>query len=179
MPHNSVWIQTSTWPFVGIQNHMNVDLAQELLNELGSSLEDLETQHVALFQFLKDNGIFTDDQIAPYLDQAGKASSVRWRAAHIRLESLFRTERQKEEERRENGLRQTGAGQAPPSQNQGGEAETQNEAGSSKTTQQSEEAKTNGAVEGGGKQPVSDNDDAQDEPATNENKEPGLTSNTR
>ena len=68
---------------------MNVDLAQELLNELGSSLEKLETQHAALFQFLKDKGMLTDDQFAPYLAQAGKASSVRWRAAHIRLESLF------------------------------------------------------------------------------------------
>jgi predicted enzyme related to lactoylglutathione lyase len=75
---------------------MNVDLAQELLNELGSSLENLETQHAALFQFLKDNGMLTGDQFASYLAQAGKASSVRWRAAHIRLESLSRNERQKD-----------------------------------------------------------------------------------
>lgn len=146
---------------------MNVDLAEELLCELRSSLEDLETQHVALFRFLKDNSIFTDDQIAPYLDQAGKASSVRWRAARIRSESLFRIERQKEEERRESGLRQTDASHVPPSQNQGEEAETKNEAGSGKTEQQSEEAKTNGAVEG----------DAQDETATSKNQQPSLTSN--
>lgn len=35
---------------------MNVDLAQELFNELSSSLEKLETQFAALLQFLKDNG---------------------------------------------------------------------------------------------------------------------------
>ena len=54
---------------------MNVDLAQELLNELGSSLESLETQHAALLQFLKDNGTVTDEQFDPYLTQAGRAVS--------------------------------------------------------------------------------------------------------
>jgi len=68
---------------------MDVHLAQELLNELGSSLENLETQQAALLQFLKDKGIVTDEQLAPYLNQAGNASSVRWRAAHARLEHLF------------------------------------------------------------------------------------------
>ena len=77
---------------------MNVDLAQELLNVLGSSLENLETQHAALLQLLKDNGVVTDDQLAPYLARAGKASNVRWRAAHIRLDRLFDTEKQKEEQ---------------------------------------------------------------------------------
>ena len=52
---------------------MNVDLAQELLNEFGSSLENLETQHSALLQFLKDNGILTDDQFAP-LSRSGRES---------------------------------------------------------------------------------------------------------
>lgn len=80
---------------------MNVDLAQELLNELGSSLAKLETQFAALSQFLKDNGTITDDKFAPYLAEADKASSVRWRAAHIRLGSLFRNERQREEKLRE------------------------------------------------------------------------------
>jgi hypothetical protein len=158
---------------------MIVDLAEELFNEMCSSLEDLETQHAALFQLLKDNGAFTEDQIARYLDQAGKASNVRWRAARIRFEGLFRTERQKEEELRANALRETGAGQVPPGQNQGEEAETETEAGSGKTALQSEKAETNGAAEGGEKEPVSDTDEAQDQQATSENKQPSLTSNTR
>jgi hypothetical protein len=149
---------------------MNVDLAQELLNELGASLEDLETKHAALFQFLKDKEILTDDQISPYLEQAGKASSVRWRAAHIRLESLFRSERQKEEELGENGIRQVDARHAPPSQNQ--EPETKNETGSAKATPQNEEARTDRAVEGAGKEPVSDNDEAQDEHVTGADNKP-------
>jgi hypothetical protein len=127
---------------------MNVDLAQELLNELGSSLENLETQHAALLQFLKDNGILTDDQFAPYLAQAGKASGVRWRAAHIRLESLFRTERQQEEKLKENEQHQTRAGQAAPIQNQEREGETKNEAGTAHAAPQSEEAGITGPAEG-------------------------------
>ena len=108
---------------------MNVDLAQELLNELGSSLKNLETEQAALLQFLKDNGVLTDDQFAPYLAQAGKASSVRWRAAHVRLERLFSSERQKEEKLRETEKRQTGAGQAPiQNQDQEPEPKTKNDA---------------------------------------------------
>jgi hypothetical protein len=154
---------------------MNVDLAQELLNELGSSLENLETQHAALLQFLKDNGILTDDQFASYIAQAGKASSVRWRAARIRLESLFSTERQKEEKLGENEQRRTGAGQAPPIQNQEREAKTKNDVGSANAAQQSDEARINGAVEGAGEQSISEKDDKHDEHATGENKKPSPT----
>jgi hypothetical protein len=151
--------------------HMNVDLAQELLNELGSSLEKLETQHAALLQFLKGNGILTDDQFAPYLAQADKASNVRWRAVRIRLESLFRNERQREETFKENELHKTGAGQAPPIQNQERE-ETKDDAGTAKPTPQSEEARINGGVEGAGKQSISEKDDKQDEHATSKDKKP-------
>jgi hypothetical protein len=75
---------------------MNVHLAQELLNELGSSLENLEAQQSALLQFLKEKGVVTDDQLAPYLNQAGNASNVRWRAARVRLERIFSAETEKE-----------------------------------------------------------------------------------
>jgi hypothetical protein len=76
---------------------MNAELARELLNELGSSLESLETQYAALLQFMSDKGIVTEGEFAPYLDRAGKASSVRWRAARVRLERLFSAEKMKEE----------------------------------------------------------------------------------
>jgi len=144
---------------------MNVDLAEELLNELGSSLEDLETQHAALFQFLKDNGIFTDEQIAPYLEQAGKASSVRWRAARIRLEALIRTERQREEELGEDASRRTGEGEALPSQDQEEEAKASNDAGRGEASQQGEEAETAGGVDGGGKRAVTNSEEEQKRPA--------------
>jgi uncharacterized protein YdaU (DUF1376 family) len=124
---------------------MNVDLAQEMLNELGSSLQDLETQHAALLQFLKDNGVLTDEQFAPYLAKAAKISSVRWRAARVRLESLISSEREKEEKREEGENRKASAGQAPASQNQGAEAETKNDAGSVNPGPWTEEAKIDGA----------------------------------
>jgi hypothetical protein len=76
---------------------MNVDLAQELLNELGESLENLEARHAALFQFLSDQGVVTEEQFAPYLSQAGKASGVRWRATRVRLEHLIEAEKGREE----------------------------------------------------------------------------------
>jgi len=76
---------------------MNSHLAQELLNELGSSLESLETRNTALLQFLNDRGIVTDDQLAPDMDQAGNASSVRWRATRVRLERVFAAATEAEE----------------------------------------------------------------------------------
>ncbi len=76
---------------------MNADVAKELLNELSASLEALETRNAALLQFLKDKGIVTDEQLAPYLDQAGNASSVRWVAAKVRLERVFGAAAREEE----------------------------------------------------------------------------------
>jgi hypothetical protein len=96
---------------------MNVELAQELVDQLGSSLEKLETQHAALFQFLKDQGVVTEDQLAPYLSQAGKASGVRWRAARIRLDSLIEAEKSREEAAAEKEKRRR-TGERGPDQNQ-------------------------------------------------------------
>jgi hypothetical protein len=62
---------------------------KEILDELFSLLETLETQSLALRQFLKDQGIATDEKLAPYLDRAGNASSVKWRAARARMQYLL------------------------------------------------------------------------------------------
>jgi len=79
---------------------MDTHIAQEMLKELGSSLESLETQVNALVGFLKEAGIVTDEKLAPYLDQAGKASDVRWRAARLRLEHILSaTEEQQAQEK--------------------------------------------------------------------------------
>ena len=101
-----------------------MDLAQELLNELGSSLENLETKQDALLQFLKDNGTLTYEQYAPYVAQAGKSSNVRWRAAHIRLEHLFSAEREKEERLKEPEQNQKGSGQGQTVENKGQETKS-------------------------------------------------------
>jgi hypothetical protein len=67
----------------------NPDPINEILGELFSLLETLETQSLALTQFLKDEGIATDEKLAPYLDRAGNASSVKWRAARARMHYLL------------------------------------------------------------------------------------------
>jgi hypothetical protein len=67
----------------------NPEPIKEILDELFSLLESLEAQSLALTQFLKDQGIATHEKLAPYLDRAGNASSVKWRAARARMQYLL------------------------------------------------------------------------------------------
>ncbi|HWC18319.1 MAG TPA: hypothetical protein VG498_14955 [Terriglobales bacterium] len=68
---------------------MSDNPAQQVLSDLFGYLESLETQSGAILQFLKDKGGLNDQQLAPYLEQAANASSVKWRAARVRMEHLF------------------------------------------------------------------------------------------
>lgn len=68
---------------------MDIKVAEEFLDELFSSLEALETRSTAVLQFLKEQGEVTDEELAPYFEQASRASNVRWRAARVRMMSLF------------------------------------------------------------------------------------------
>jgi len=76
---------------------MNYEAMKEVLNELFSHLERLETQNEAILQFLKEKKRVTDKQLAPYLEQAGNASSVRWRAARVRIDHLLEPEHPEKE----------------------------------------------------------------------------------
>jgi hypothetical protein len=76
---------------------MNNEAIKEILNELFSHLERLETQNEAILQFLKEKRRVTDKQLAPYLEQAGNASNVRWRAARVRIDHLLSPEEPEKE----------------------------------------------------------------------------------
>jgi len=76
---------------------MNSEAAKEIFNELFSHLERLEAQSEAILQFLKEKKRVTDKQLAPYLEQAGNASNVRWRAARVRINNLLEPEHPEEE----------------------------------------------------------------------------------
>jgi hypothetical protein len=76
---------------------MNNEAMKEVLNELFSHLERLETQNEAILQFLKEKKRVTDKQLAPYLEQAGNASNVKWRAARVRINHLLEPEHPEEE----------------------------------------------------------------------------------
>jgi hypothetical protein len=67
----------------------NTNIVEEILHDLFSSMEALETQNTAILQFLKDKGIATDEELAAHLEQAGNASSVRWRGVRVRADYLF------------------------------------------------------------------------------------------
>ena len=68
---------------------MDEEIVRQILDELFSSFEDMETQSAALLLFLKDQGIATKEKLAPFLEQAGNTSEVRWRAARVRMGALL------------------------------------------------------------------------------------------
>ena len=67
---------------------MDDKITRELLDELLPALERLETQNLAALQFIKDQekGV---EKLAPYLEQAEKASGVKWMAIRARVNHLL------------------------------------------------------------------------------------------
>jgi hypothetical protein len=71
------------------EQDMDQNVVQEMLHEMFASLEALDTQTSAIRQFLKDKGIASEQELAPYLEQAGNASGVRWLAMRVRIDYLL------------------------------------------------------------------------------------------
>jgi len=65
------------------------DVAQQFLDELLPVFESLEAQTNAILRLVKDSGMATDQDLAPYLQQAGDAAGVKWRAARLRFSRLL------------------------------------------------------------------------------------------
>src|SRR5580692_3183876 len=65
-----------------------------------------------MLQLTKDKGIASDKELVPYLDQAGNASSVRWRAARVRINYLLSSMKpdEKSEEKKEPAQQDTAPG---------------------------------------------------------------------
>jgi hypothetical protein len=68
---------------------MKSEIADEILEELGSTFQKLETQCAALLEFVKDKGIVNEDELAPYMERAAAASAVRWRGTQVRMARLL------------------------------------------------------------------------------------------
>jgi hypothetical protein len=68
---------------------MDATVTEEILNDLIPSLEALEAKSTAVLEFLKKEGIASDEKLAPYLEQAASASNVRWLAVRVRMERLL------------------------------------------------------------------------------------------
>jgi hypothetical protein len=89
---------------------MSRNPAEDVLNELLPYFEAIDTQNLAIVQFLKDKRVVSDEQLAPYLERAAKASNVKWLAARLRMGRLFsvpETENEAAAEKPEKGQERT------------------------------------------------------------------------
>lgn len=95
----------------------NTNPLKEIFDELFGLLESLEAQSMAVTQFLKDQKIGNDKKLAPYLEQAGNASSVKWRAARARMEYLL-APMQKEADDKKKAAEKKESGKKEPEKNE-------------------------------------------------------------
>jgi hypothetical protein len=122
---------------------------KEVLDDLFSLLEALETQNIAVLQFLKEQGIAPEDKLAPYLERAGAASSVKWRAARARMNFLLapapkKSSESSEKEHKERRDQET----APP-----GSKSEEAKPGDAKSPEGKSDGGKSGEVKSGGAKP--------------------------
>jgi hypothetical protein len=133
---------------------MNEEFAKEILQELISSLETLETQTAAILQFLSDKKPANKKALAACLETAGQASSVRWRASRARIDHLLSSVMKSvEEEARKEAPKPKAASQEEEA---GREKKTSQRPDDSKPakSEEEEESKTKQAEEQNGQEPT-------------------------
>ena len=81
----------------------NVDPIKQLFDDLFTLLEAQETQTIAVMELLREAGIASEEKMKPYLERAGNAASVKWRAARVRMEYLLTPVQKKKEEEKKEG----------------------------------------------------------------------------
>ena len=79
---------------------MDAKITEEILNDLIPSLEALETRSMAVLEFLKKEGIASDEKLTPYLERAASASNVRWLAVRVRMERLLSSVEKESEDKK-------------------------------------------------------------------------------
>jgi hypothetical protein len=67
----------------------NENTVKEILDDLIPAMEAVEAQSTAVLRFLKENGIASEEQLQPYLQQGADTSNVKWRAVRVRMERLL------------------------------------------------------------------------------------------
>jgi hypothetical protein len=102
---------------------MDAKLLQQVFEELLPSLEALDTKCAAILQFLKNKGIANDDELAPYFEEAGNASSVRWRAARVRINYLLSAPQAEEKDKGKQSGEASEKSPEPPTSKKSTEAE--------------------------------------------------------
>ena len=106
---------------------MDEQTIKQIFDELLTSLEPLETNSVALINFIKAKGLATDEELAPFLEQAGNAANIRWLAVRVRTDALISNATKPSEPEKESAAPEL---QTAPSHNQElekeGAAEEQN-----------------------------------------------------
>jgi hypothetical protein len=138
----------------------NPEPIKEILDELFSLLESLETQSLALTQFLKDQGIATDQKLAPYLDRAGNASSVKWRAARARMQYLLSPVAKKTDDQAKDKNKESEKPQAEkqPAEKQSTEQNKPTSPDATKDTAQNKNANTGKDAKSATPKPAGDDD---------------------
>jgi hypothetical protein len=106
---------------------MDSKITQEILDDLIPSLEALEAKSTAVLEFLKHEGVTTDEKLAPYLEQAASASNVRWLGVRVRIERLLSSaekhsaEKRADEEEKKPETTQTKTAEASQSDSEAGD----------------------------------------------------------